>query len=160
MVSGTSREKFLRCMFSITYLTRSYLLGEELELALQNKLHLHSHSQIFTESKHIEKFWIFLLSTRLVVSVLFAVLLIETRMLQGNQTSWFQPYVCKVYLYYRCLSSRYLDKASIVQVRRQIKRLALIAATIRALCWRWISVNLAMSLPLMLALIYYSNHWN
>jgi hypothetical protein len=28
------------------------------------------------------------------------------------------------------------------------------------ICWRWISVNLAMSLPLMLALIYYSNHWN
>jgi hypothetical protein len=27
-------------------------------------------------------------------------------------------------------------------------------------CWRWIFVNLAMSLPLMLALIYYSNHWN
>jgi hypothetical protein len=27
-----------------------------------------------------------------------------------------------------------------------------------ARCWRWISVNLATSLPLMLALIYYSNH--
>jgi hypothetical protein len=27
-------------------------------------------------------------------------------------------------------------------------------------CWRWISVNLAMCLPLMLVLIYYSNHWN
>jgi hypothetical protein len=27
-------------------------------------------------------------------------------------------------------------------------------------CWWWISVNLAMSLPLMLVLIYYSNHWN
>jgi hypothetical protein len=27
-------------------------------------------------------------------------------------------------------------------------------------CWRWISVNLAMSLPLILVLIYYSNHWN